>query len=807
MNKYIPSEIEQKWQKRWIENKLYKADLSKPRKFYVLAEFPYPSGDLHMGHWFTFTGADIYARFKRMQGYNVFFPNGFDAFGLPAENAAIKRGIHPRDWTLSNVERMKQQFATTGGSFSFDHEVITCMPEFYKWDQWIFIRMFEKGLAYRGKYLSNWCETDQTVLADEGVVEGMCWRCGNPVIKKDVEQWFFKITAFGERLLWDENPKVNWPKSVRDAQNIWIGRSEGIEIDFKLEGSGEVIKAYTVYPETIFGVTYMVLAPEHPLAEKITPKDNQNAVSEYIKKSKSKSELERKENKEKTGVFTGAHIINPANGDKVPIWLADYVIAGYGTGAVMGVPGSDERDFEFAKKYDLPIKRVIGASADDTSEVKEEKDVLEEGYLVNSAQFSGLKTPDEAKEKIKDWMEEEGFGKRSVQFHIHDWSISRQRYWGTPVPMIHCSDCGIVPVPDDQLPVELPYEVDYTPKGKPPLASNEDWVNVKCPKCGKEAKRDVETMDAFMGSSWYFFRYISPKYDKLPFDTDLSRKIMPVDVYFGGAEHTLGHTLYSRFFTKFFKDLGLTDLEEYAQRRVNHGIVLGPDGNKMSKSKGNVVNPDEEVKKYGTDAVRIHVAFFMPYDGVGPWISERIWGPFHFLERIWGLQEKLASDEAEPNRGDLLQMHKAIKKVTEDTEAIKFNTAVAGLMEWLNYLSRKDKVTREEYQNLLVLLAPFAPHITEELWEMAGNGKKKQSIHLQSWPQFNEEYLKEDTVNIVIQINGKVRESLSINRQVLDKQSEIEKIARSSDRVKKFLGESEPKKVIYVPGKLVNFVI
>ncbi|MBI2595349.1 leucine--tRNA ligase [Candidatus Daviesbacteria bacterium] len=804
MKKYIPKNIEPKWQKKWEESGLYKTDLAKPNKFYVLAEFAYPSGDLHMGHWFTFGGADIYARMKRMQGYNVFFPNGFDAFGLPAENAAIKRNIHPQDWTKSNIAAMKKQFKTTGASFTFDHEVITSLPNYYKWNQWIFIKMFEKGLAYKGKYISNWCETDQTVLANEGVVDGLCWRCGNPVVQKAVDQWFFKIKAYADRLIWPEDPNVNWPKSVREAQNQWIGKSEGIIIDFKLENSEEVIKAYTVYPETIFGVTYMVLAPEHPLATKIATPEYKQSVLEYLEKAKKKLEVERKEaEREKTGVFTGSYCINPANNKKFPIWIADYVIGTYGTGAVMGVPGSDKRDFEFAKKYELAVIRVIGKTAKDKDEIKSLQDVLEEGYLVNSGRFSGLKTPQPAKEQVKGWMENQGFGERSAQYHIHDWSISRQRYWGTPIPMVHCSKCGIVPVPEKNLPVELPYDVDYTPKGKSPLASNEAWLSVKCPKCGGDAKRDVDTMDTFVDSSWYFFRYLNPDLETKVFDIDLASKIMPVDIYFGGAEHTLGHTLYSRFFTKFFYDLRLTKLDEYALRRVNHGIVLGPDGNKMSKSKGNVVNPDDEVNKYGADAVRVYLAFFMPYEGTGPWISERIWGPYRFLERVWLLTQVKA---AKPTQEGLYLMHKTIKKVTDDIEATRFNTAVAALMEWLNYLGKK-KVSEIEYETFLKLLAPFAPHITEELWsyQVKAADDDKWSIHQQKWPEADEKYLQKEHVVIVVQVNGKLRHTLTTGNEVAEEETKVVKLALGNEKVKKYLATGV-KKIIYIKGRLLNFV-
>ncbi|MDD2823534.1 MAG: leucine--tRNA ligase [Candidatus Daviesbacteria bacterium] len=793
MKKYIPAEIEAKIQGKWVKEELYKTDLTKPKKFYVLAEYAYPSGNLHMGHWFTFAGADIYARFKRLQGFNVFFPNGFDAFGLPAENAAIKNKIHPEDWTLANVEKMKEQFGTMGASFTFDHEVITCLPEYYKWNQWIFLQMLKKDLAYQKKSLSNWCEQCQTVLANEGVEAGACWRCGTEVVQKEVEQWFFKITDYAEKLLWKETPSVDWPQSLRDAQNNWIGKSEGALIKFN------DLEVFTTRPDTIFGATFLVLSPEHPKLKDLISKQQEDEVLKYIQIAGTKSELERKENKEKTGVFTGSYVKNPLSEKDIPVWVADYVLTGYGTGAIMAVPAHDERDFEFAKKFGLEIVRVVKTDEDESE--KEEKATTGEGIMVNSGQYNGLSSS-EAREKITNYLVEHHLGSIKVQYHLHDWSISRQRYWGTPIPIIYCPDCGVVPVPEEDLPVKLPRDVDYTPKGKSPLASNEEWINVKCPKCKGEAKRDADTMDTFVDSSWYFFRYLSPDLENKVFDIDLAKKIMPVNTYFGGAEHNLGHTLYSRFFTKFFKDLGLTDLDEYAQRRVNHGIVLGPDGNKMSKSKGNVVNPDEEVKKYGADAVRIHVAFFMPYEGSsGPWISERIWGPFRFLERVWNLFDKVS--DIEPTKQDLIMLNKIVKKTGEDIDGIRFNTAVAALMEWLNYLSHKEKVSQYEYKTLLILLAPFAPHITEELWELLG---QEGSIHNQPWPQIEEKYLQDEKITIVVQVDGKVRDNLLIESDLVNSQPDIEKLALNSPRVQKCIDSVTVVKVIYVPGKIINLV-
>ena len=815
MNKYIPSQIEPKWQKKWQEDKLYAVNLDDPKKkYYLLVEFTYPSGDLHIGHWFAFAVPDVLGRFKRMQGFRVFFPNGFDAFGLPAENAAIQRGVHPKDWTLSNIKNMKKQFSLMGAIHDWENEVITCLPNYYKWNQWIFLKMLKKGIAYKGKALANWCEFDQTVLANENVEDGKCWRCGTEVIQKEVEQWFLKITDYAERLLWSDPPSVDWPKPVREGQNNWIGKSEGMDITFQVDSSKDRIVTYTVFPETIFGVTYMVLAPEHILVENLTTKENENLVKNYIKKTKSKSEMERTSlEKEKTGAFTGSYCINPVNGKKVPVWIADYVIGTYGTGAVMGVPGSDHRDFEFAQKYDLEIIRVIGKSVNDDSPVQNQSDVLEEGIIVNSAQFNGLTTPEQARDKIKDWMEENGYGKRKVQYHLHDWSISRQRYCGTPIPIIYCDKCGTVPVPEKDLPVELPYKVDYAPKGKPPLATADDWVNVKCPNCGGKAEREVETMDTFVDSSWYFLRYLDNQNDKEIAKDKRLTDWMPVDIYFGGAEHTLGHTLYSRFFVKFLKDIGILKFEEYAKKRVHHGVILGPDGARMSKSRGNVVNPDAQVKEFGADAVRLYLCFIGPYDIVTPWNPGGIHGVYHFLQRVWGLQGKVSKEGKVSNvsREDFRFMHKTIKKMSEDIENIKFNTAVAALMEWLNYLSAKGnlstsfetRVQSEEYETFLLLLAPFAPHITEELWSGMG---QKYSIHQQSWPAFDNKYLEDQQILLIVQINGKLRDVLKIAKDIVSNKEAVEEIAKGQQKVKKYLAGARVEKVVYISGKVINFV-
>ena len=749
VKKYFPNEIEPKWCDLWEKQGLYKFNPKHDKKYYNLVELPYPSGDLHLGHWFTFVPADAHARYKKMSGYDVFFPNGFDAFGLPAENAAIKRKVHPKDWTLKNIETMTKQFKTMGTMIDWDYTAITCLQEYYKWNQWIFLKMFEKGLAYRGKALSNWCPLDQTVLANEHIEAGKCWRCGTEVIQKEVEQWFLAITKYADDLIWKNPPQADWPKQVIEGQNNWIGKSEGMLLNF---GGIEV---FTTRPETSDGATFLVVAPEHQFVKEIKSKE----VLEYIKQAQKKTEMERKEDRTKSGVFSKRHVRNPVTGKDIPVWISDYVLAGYGTGAIMAVPWADERDREFAEKFNLPID----------------------------------KTSFKAKPK----------GVKTVNYHLRDWSVSRQRYWGTPVPIVHCEKCGLVPVPGKDLPVELPYNVDYTPKGKPPLASDQQWLNVKCPKCNGNAKRDAETLDTFFDSAWYYYRYVSPKYDSMPFDKQKVSEIMPIDVYFGGSEHTLGHTLYARFFTKFFKELGLVSFDEFAKKRVQHGVVLGPDGNRMSKSKGNIVNPDDVVKEYGADTVRLYLCFMMPYEATSPWSQGAINGIYRFLKRVWELSDKVSS--ANLSKEDYSQMHKAIKKVGDDLNNFQFNTAVSTLMTWLNFLSAKEKITKEEYETFIKLLAPFAPFITEEIWHLIN--PSANFVHSENWPQFQSKYLNEEIIEIVIQVNGKLRDTIKIESEKLDDQNYVESLAKSSEKAGKYLEKADIKKSIYIKGRLINFVV
>lgn len=846
MKKYIPAEIEPKWQKKWREDSLYLTDLAKSaQKYYILVELPYTSGDLHMGHWFTFTMGDILARFKKRQGFNVLFPNGFDAFGLPAENAAIKNKIHPRDWTYQNMERMRSQFETLGTSIDWTKTMVACDPKYYKWNQWIFLKMLQKGLAYRGKLLSNWCPTDQTVLANENVEDGKCWRCGSEVIQKEVDQWFFKITDYADRLLWSDPPQADWPKSLRVGQNDWIGRSEGVMYRFKVKDMDIHFEMFDSVPQTFMAQTFTVIAPEHPQVERLVKGTKyEKEVMEFVERVK-KKKIANKFNvdKETEGVFTGRYIEYTPTKKAIPIWIASFVIYEYGTG-VVNSSAHDERDFIFAKKYGIPLHPVMFPKDPAEAEKVRKLEVCyhhaPEGILEEPLVFKGRKWQ-EVREDMISYIQKNEFGKRKVQYHLHDWSISRQRYWGTPIPIIYCDKCGIVPVPEKDLPVELPYKVDYTPKGKAPLATAEDWLKVECPKCGGSAEREVETMDTFVDSAWYFFRYLDSENDQEIFDKKIVANWMPLEIYIGGPEHTFGHALYSRFFTMVFKDLGLIGFDEYAQKRVHHGTILGPDGARMSKSRGNVVNPDLEVKNYGADAIRLYLMFLGPVDIVTSWNPDGVNGVYHFLQRVWGLQEKVTLGHPVPRiavRGrldtgsinidsgsepgmtgkDLKIMHKTIKKVTEDLEGLKFNTSIAALMEWLNHLSRKDKVTKDEYKTFLILLASFAPHITEELYQivilrtksegsLTNVSKYNYSIHQQSWPEFDSKYLEEEQFSIVVQINGKVRDILLIQKDMISSKEVIEKLAIDRPKVQKFLIGKSVKKVVYIPGKIISLVV
>ena len=810
--KYEPQTIEKKWQQRWEADGLYRTDMSNTeRKFYFLTMLPYTSGDLHVGHWYAMGLSDAAARYTRMRGENVFFPIGFDAFGLPAENAAIKQGIHPHQWTYRNVERMRGQIRTMGTMFDWDHEAVTCNPEFYRWNQWFFLKFYEKGLAYRAMAPANWCPSCQTVLANEQVLpSGACERCGTAVTHRDLEQWFFRITDYADELLDFSN--LDWPDQIITMQQNWIGRSEGLEVAFGLDIDGvdeEEIRVFTTRPDTIFGVTSMVLAPEHPLVEKITTPDRKAEVEAYVEQARRQTEIERlSTEREKTGVFTGSYCTNLLNGKHVPIWIADYALLWYGTGAVMGVPAHDERDFAFAKKYGFDIPVVIAPPDWDGSPL--EGAYTEPGTMVNSGEFDGLSN-EEGKQKIMDYAEGKGWGKRTVTYRIRDWLISRQRYWGTPIPMVHCPKCGVVPVPEEDLPVLLPEDAEFRPTGESPLARHEGFVNVDCPQCGGPAKRETDTMDTFMDSNWYFIRYLSPKYDKGPVDPELAEKWLPVDQYTGGAEHAVMHLLYSRFFWKVIRDLGMVKGPEPYERLFNQGQILGPDGQRMSKSRGNVVAPDEQVARFGADAFRCYLMFIGPWSEGGPFGTQGIAGIERWLNRVWNaVTEPPPFTSDEKSDATLRHVtHKTIKLASADIGEFAFNTMIAALMEMTNalYQAREagavdEGAWNEAIESMLLMMAPLAPHIAEELWERSG---REYSIHLQPWPSYDEDLAAEDEVTLVVQVNGKVRDRIQVPADIAE--DAAKELALNSDAVRRHLDGKQPRRIIYVPGRLVNIVV
>jgi len=799
MIRYNPSKIEEKWQKYWETRKFYVAgDKVKGKdNFYFLVEFPYPSGDLHIGHWYRYSVPDILARYLRMRGKNVMYPIGFDAFGLPAENAAIKNQVQPADWTKKNIAYMTEQLKSIGASFDWSREVKTIDPEYYKWTQWIFLQFYKKGLAYRAKTLVNWCPKDKTVLANEQVINGKCDRCGTEVIQKELFQWMFKITEYADRLI-DDLEKVDWPETAKIAQQNWISRSRGSEIHFLLPNSKEVIKVFTTRADTLYGATYLVLAPEHPLVTKLTKDDYLDKVNKYLERVKRKSELERTSlEKEKTGVFTGAYAVNPVNDEKIPIWIADYVLGQYGTGAVMAVPAHDERDFEFAKKYQLPIRIVVRPQgAWDFAKTA----FVEDGVLVDSGDFTGYSSAD-VREEIVEKLSKKKLAYRKINYKLHDWVLSRQRYWGVPIPMIHCHHCGYLPVPEKELPVKLPRLEDYKPSsdGRSPLAKAGGWLEVKCPGYGREGERETDTMDTFVDSSWYFLRYTDPKNKKVFADPAKMKLWLPADLYIGGAEHNTMHLLYSRFFTKALFDLKLLDFDEPFTVRKNGGFILGPDGQKMSKSRGNVIDPDEQVKKYGADAVRMYLAFMGPYEFGGPWKMGGINGVSRFLSRVW----MLAQSPKSKTKNDLEPvLHRAIKKIGEDIENMRFNTAVSELMKLLNVFEGGDP-TMKDFKIFLRLLAPLAPHLTEEIWTSVL--KNKKSIHLEGWPKYDPGLIVESMVNLVVQLNGKTRAVIVLP---LDSdEAKARTAALNNEKIKKHIAGKEIKKMIFIKNRLINFVV
>ncbi len=805
MKDYNFKEIEKKWKEYWDKNKTFKvtedSSVPKDKRIYVLDMFPYPSGDgLHVGHPEGYTATDIYSRFKKMKGYNVLHPMGFDAFGLPAENYAIKTGTHPSETTYKNINKFRDQIKSFGFCYDWDREVATCDPDYYKWTQWIFLQLFKKGLAYEDNVPINWCPQCLTGLANEEVKDGKCDRCEAVIERRRIRQWMLKITAYAERLLKDLD-LLDWNDSIKLMQENWIGKSEGAEVDFIIDGTNDILKIYTTRPDTLFGATYMVLAPEHSLVEKITTEDHKNEVKKYIEDSAKKSDLQRTElNMEKTGVFTGGYAINPVNNEKIPIWISDYVLLSYGTGAIMAVPAHDTRDFEFATKFKLPIIQVVSKDGS-TYEMKEAE--IEEGIAVNSGNFSGLKTAD-FKKQINDWLEKQGKGKKAINYRLRDWVFSRQRYWGEPFPLVHCEKCGTVPVDEKDLPLKLPDVKSYQPTGtgESPLAAIDEWVNTTCPKCNAPAKRETNTMPQWAGSCWYYLRFMDPKNDKELAGKSAIEYWSPVGLYVGGAEHAVLHLLYARFWHKFLFDIGVVNTPEPFMKLRNQGMILGENGEKMSKSRGNVINPDDVINEHGADSLRMFEMFLGPLAVDKPWNTQSIFGIRRFLEKSWRLFEKPIEENLPiPNEIDSLR-HKTIKIVTEKLENLDFNTAISQMMILLNSLQKEEKLNKDLMKDFVKILHPFAPFITEELWEILG---EKPSILNAKWPDFDPSKTVDDTVTIVFQVNGKVRVRVEMSKGI-NKDDLIEK-ALQNDRIKEYTDGKNIIKKIAVPDKLVNIVV
>ena len=819
------NKIEKKWQKIWEKEGVYRTkDKVKGRKnFYHLVMFPYPSGDLHIGHWYNFAPADIFARFKRMRGFNVLSPMGFDAFGLPAENAAIKRGIHPKDWTYKNIKTMSSQLKSMGNMYDWSRQVITADSEYYKWTQWMFLQLYKNGLAYKKKAPANWCPKCHTVLANEQVVDGKCERCDTQVIQRDIEQWLFKITDYAEKLLKDLD-ELDWPEKTKIMQRNWIGQSQGATIKFSISNSQFPIEVFTTRLDTIFGCTYLVVAPEHEMIRQLAERiKNYDEVKNYINTAKNKSDLQRTDlAKDKTGVeLKGIRAINPFNNEEVSVFVADYVLGHYGTGAVMAVSAHDERDFEFAKKYNLPIKMVICPNYPVLKCPVLERAFVDDGHLVDSGEFSGL-TSEKAREKMAMWLEENNLGKKTINYKLRDWLVSRQRYWGSPIPIVYCGKCGEVAVLEKDLPVKLPDVKNYLPteEGRSPLAHSEKFLKTKCPKCGGKATRETDTMDTFVCSSWYYLAYIMRGISNFQFPISKYKKAfkqwLPVNMYIGGAEHTVLHLLYSRFFTKALKDFGYLNFGEPFSALRHQGIILGPDGQKMSKSRGNVVDPDDLVKKFGADAVRMHLAFMGPYDQGGPWNPGGILGIKRFLDRIYKTISNFQFSISKQRQNSKIQnqnferlLHQTIKKVTEDIENLRFNTAISSLMILFNEVEKQPSLKIENWKLMIKLLAPFAPHLAEELWQTIKlkslKAEKLKSIHLESWPKYNPKLIVEEQFELIIQINGKIRDKISAKIGIFQK--EAENIALNQEKVKNAIVGNKIKKIIFVPNKLINIVI
>ena len=813
--RYDPRELDRKWQQRWADDNLYRVSDDDPRpRWYALTMYPYPSGDLHIGHWYAMAPSDAHARFMRMRGYNVLHPMGFDAFGLPAENAAIQRGIHPAVWTMDNIERMRGQLRSMGPTYDWAREIVTCAPEYYRWNQWFFLRMYERGLAYRAAAPVNWCPTCQTVLANEQVVDGKCERTSDVVIRREMDQWFFRITDYADELL-DFSGVVDWPERIKTMQTNWIGRSEGVTISFDISEHGlaeREISTFTTRIDTIYGVTFLVLAPEHPLVEQLTTPDRRAAVRDYVARAREASEIDRLSvEREKSGVFTGAYAVNRLNGERVPIWTSDYVLLTYGTGAVMGVPAHDERDFEFARKFGLDIRVVVAPPGWDGSPLAGAW-VDKSGAQVNSGPFDGLPNAD-GYEAIADHVEREGYGCRSVGYRMRDWLISRQRYWGTPIPIVYCDKCGPQPVPDDELPVVLPGDAEFRPTGESPLRYHDGFLRAACPVCGGPAVRETDTMDTFVDSSWYFLRYVSPEFDGAPFDPEKAGGWNPVDQYTGGAEHAVMHLLYARFFTKVIRDLGLIDFGEPFLRLFNQGTVLSG-RMKMSKSRGNVIAPDDYVQQVGADVVRLYLMFMGPWEGGGDWSDSGINGVARWVNRLWDIcvrpAGELPSAPAESDRAVQRKTHRTIRSVAEDYERFKYNTALAAMMELTNEMapaydarSVSQGVWREAVADLLLLIAPMAPHLAEELWERAGGA---YSIHAQPFPQWDDALAAAEEATLVVQVNGRVRDRIAVPAAIADE--DARRTALASDKVRAHTDGKDVAKVIFVPGRfLVNIVV
>ncbi len=802
--KYTPHAIEHKWQARWEKEKTFRVTedptFPKEKRLYILDMFPYPSGaGLHVGHPEGYTATDIYTRFKKMNGFNVLHPMGYDAFGLPAENYAIKTGTHPAETTFKNIELFGNQIRSFGFSYDWDREFASCTPDYYRWTQWIFLQLFKKGLAYESDMPINWCPQCKTGLANEEVKDGRCDRCEAEITRKRIRQWVLKITAYAERLLKDLD-MLDWSDSIKAMQENWIGKSRGANVDFSVEDSEEQLSVYTTRPDTLFGATYMVLAPEHPLVSNITSPSNKEVVEQYQAAAAQKSDLQRTElEKEKTGQFTGAYAINPVNNVRIPIWISDYVLISYGTGAIMAVPGHDARDFEFATKFNLPIVQVVSK---DGSLYELTEAEPQEGVAVNSDQFDGLTTAEFKKEMIA-WLEKENKGKGAINYKLRDWVFSRQRYWGEPIPLVHCDACGVVPVPESELPLELPPVESYKPTGtgESPLAAIHDWVNTTCPECGKAAKRETNTMPQWAGSCWYFLRFIDPKNSEAFAAPDKLDYWGPVDLYIGGAEHAVLHLLYARFWHKVLYDIGAVSWPEPFMQLRNQGMILGENGEKMSKSRGNVINPDDVIKEHGADSLRMYEMFLGPLEADKPWSTQSIYGVRRFLERVWNLMDLIDPSCEVSEELDRLT-HKTIKIVTEKIDRLEFNTAISQLMILVNLMRKQEKISTKTMKNLICLLHPFAPFITEELWEMLGGSP---SIIKTPWPGYDPEKVVDETVTYIFQVNGKLRARLDLPKDT-DKE-ELLRLARANDRVRQFTDGKTVRKEIVVPGKLVNIVV